>query len=215
MLLLWGDRLSSDSLQFGFKSGTSTTQCTWLVQEVVSHYLREGSYPLAVVLDCSKAFDLCKFDKLFSEVLKKGMPPIIVRVLMFMYEEQYAWVRWGKARSAMFNIVNGTRQGSIASPDLWSVYLDPLIKQLRELGVGCHIGDIFVGVMAYADDLVLLAPNRAAAEQMLHLCETWAEENNVHFSTDVDPSKSKSKAIFMCGQRTQLAKPSPLVLCGK
>ena len=77
--------MSSDSLQFGFKAGTSTTQCSWLVQEVVGHYLREGSYPLVVVLDCSKAFDLCKFDKLFTAVLEKGMPPIVVRVMMFMY----------------------------------------------------------------------------------------------------------------------------------
>ena len=215
VLLLWGDLLSSDSLQFGFKRGTSTTQCTWLLQEVVGQYLQEGSYPLVVVLDCSKAFDLCKFDKLFTSVLEKGMPPIIVRVLMYMYEEQYAWVRWGDARSATFSIVNGTRQGSIASPDLWSVYMDPLIKQLRELGVGCHVGGIFMGVLAYADDLVLLAPNRAAAQQMLALCEAWAKENNVFFSTDEDPKKSKSKAVFICGQRDQLAKPAPLVLCGK
>ena len=74
-----------------------------------------GSNPLLVVLDCSKAFDLCKFDKLFKNVLEKGVPPIVVHVLMYMYEEQYAWVRWGEARSELFTIVNGTRQGSIAS----------------------------------------------------------------------------------------------------
>ena len=215
ILLLWGETLSSDSLQFGFKAGTSTTQCSWLVQEVVGHYLREGSYPLVVVLDCSKAFDLCKFDKLFTAVLEKGMPPIVVRVMMFMYEEQYAWVRWGEARSTTFSIINGTRQGSIASPDLWSVYLDSLLKDLRALGVGCHVGQKFMGVMAYADDLVLLAPNRAAADQMLSLCESWAAENNVQFSTDPDPKKSKSKVIFMCGLRSNLTKPSPLTLCGR
>ena len=58
-------------------------------------------------------------------------------------------------------------QGSIASPDLLSMYLDPLIKDLRALGVGCHVGELCMGVMAYAYDLVLLAPNRAAAEEML------------------------------------------------
>jgi hypothetical protein len=198
VLLIWGDLLSSDTLQFGFKKGTSTTQCSWLVQEVVGHYLREGSHPLVVFLDCSKAFDLCKFDKLFTSILDKGMPPIIVRVLMHIYEEQYAWVRWGRARSSRFPISNGTRQGSIASPDLWSVYLDPLLKQLRRLGVGCHVGNMFMGVMAYADDLILLAPNRATAAQMLGVCEAWARDNNVMFSTDVDPKKSKSKVIFMC-----------------
>ena len=212
VLLIWGDILSSDHLQFGYKKGTSTSQCSWLVQEVVGHYLREGSHPLVVVLDCSKAFDLCQFDKLFTLVLEKGIPPIIVRVFMHMYEEQYAWVRWGNAR---FPIVNGTRQGSIASPTFWSVYMDPLLKQLRNLGVGCHVGNVYMGVVAYADDLVLLAPNRAAAVQMLGVCEAWARDSNVHFSTDADPNKSKSKVIFMCGQKTQQSKPAPVSLCGR
>ena len=119
------------------------------------------------------------------------MPPVVVRVLMYMYEEQYAWVRWGQARSDVFKIVNGTRQGAIASPDLWSVYLDPLLKNLRRLGVDCHVGNLFIGVLAYADVLLLLAPNREAGPQMLALCEAWAKENNVQFSTDKDPKKSK------------------------
>ena len=93
---------------------------------------------------------------------------------MYMYEEQYAWIRWGDARSEIFPIVNGTRQGSIASPNLWSVYLDPVIKQLRELGVGCHVGSMFMGVLAYADDLILLAHNKDAAEQMIAFSESWA-----------------------------------------
>ena len=38
VILLWGDLLHSDSLQFGFKSGVSTTQCSWLVMEVVGYY---------------------------------------------------------------------------------------------------------------------------------------------------------------------------------
>ena len=80
----------------------------------------------------------------------------------------------GESRSETFSISNGTRQGSIASPDLWSVYLDPLIESLRDLGVWCHVGELFMGVLAYADDLVLLAPNRAAVEQMLEMCESWA-----------------------------------------
>ena len=36
ILLVWGDLLCSDSMQFGFKSGASTTQCTWLVNEVTT-----------------------------------------------------------------------------------------------------------------------------------------------------------------------------------
>ena len=37
ILLVWVHLLASDTLQFGFKEKTRTTQCTWLVSEVVQH----------------------------------------------------------------------------------------------------------------------------------------------------------------------------------
>ena len=50
----------------------------------MGHSLREGPKPLVVVLDCNKAFNLCKFDKLFKSVLEKGKPPIVDHVLMYI-----------------------------------------------------------------------------------------------------------------------------------
>ena len=61
ILLVWGDKLSSDSLQFGFKDGASTTQCSWLVMEVAQYFLRKETPIIATLLDCSKAFDKCLF----------------------------------------------------------------------------------------------------------------------------------------------------------
>jgi hypothetical protein len=63
VLLVWGHLLASDSLQFGYKAKTSTTQCSWLVMEVCDYYLKRGTPVICVTLDCSKAFDKCKFDK--------------------------------------------------------------------------------------------------------------------------------------------------------
>ena len=68
------------------------------------------------LLDCSKAFDTCKFSILFSKLLDRNVPPIVLRVLIVVYEDQYAWVKWGGARSSMFMISNGTKQGSVLSP---------------------------------------------------------------------------------------------------
>ena len=50
----------------------------------------------------------------------------------------------------------------------------------------------FCGVVCYADDLCLMAPNRSSMEMMLKMCEEFATENNLQFSTDPDPAKSKS-----------------------
>ena len=215
ILSLWGHLLSSDSLQFGFKGKTSTTQCSWLVTEVVQHYLRNGSNPIVTVLDCSKAFDTCRFSTLFSSLLDKGVPGIVVRVMMTVYQEQYAWVSWGQAKSDLFPILNGTRQGSVASPVLWSVYCDPLIQELRELGVGAHVGGLFMGVTMYADDLLLIAPTRGAMQQMLQVCDSFAGRYNICFSTDPTPSKSKSKCIYMVGNKRNLVKPAALMLGDK
>ena len=179
--------------------------------------MRQGSRPVAVVLDCTKAFDLARFDILFGRLLDRSIPAIVVRVLSFSYSEQLAWVRWGRAcTSASFDIKNGTRQGSVASPAFWSVYLDPLFALLRESGFGCHIGGIFVGVVGYADDHLLLAPTRDAAQKMLQICEAFTNEKNIKFNTREEPAKSKSKALFVVGpQGRTLPRPVPLVLCGR
>ena len=49
-----------------------------------------------------------------------------------------------------------------------------------------------MGAMGYADDLVLLAPTRTAMELMLKACEEFGKRNNLQFSTDPDPAKSKT-----------------------
>ena len=212
ILNLWGHLLSSDSLQFGYKAKTSTIHCTWLVSEVVQHMLRGGINPILTVLDCSKAFDKCKFSILFNRLLDKGLPPIVVRIIVFIYTEQFCWVKWGDSKSSFFKVTNGTRQGAILSPFFWAVYADPLISRLRSLGVGVHIGGLFMGCVLYADDLLLIAPSRSAMQRMLEEINAFAKEVNITFSSDEDPNKSKSKCIFVIGKKANITKPAPLML---
>ena len=181
----------------------------------MGHFLRNGSNPILTLLDCSRAFDTCRFDILFTKLLRRKVPPIVVRTLIYVYEEQYAWVKWGGARSSIFPIINGTRQGSILSPALFAVYVDDLIQELRDLGLGCHVAGLYYGVVGFCDDILLLAPSRDAMELMLATCEKFALMNNLRFSTDPNPAKSKSKCIFICGKKTNLPKPVPLTLYGE
>ena len=141
-----------------------------MVQEVASYFLRIGKPCIVTLLNCTKAFDLCKFSTLFEKLRKKGLPPIVIRVLMYIYEHQYAWVRWGDAKSSIFGIVNGTRQGSVLSPTIFAIYIDDLLKELQNLGVGCYLGDKFMGADGFADDLALIAPTHGAVQLMLETC---------------------------------------------
>ena len=216
VLILWGDKLTSDSLQFGFKKSVSTTHCSWLVTEVANYYVQRGGRVHACFLDCSKAFDKVLFNKLFLKMLAKGVPPVVVRVLIYAYQEQKGWVRLGKHKSEEFDITNGTRQGSVLSPFLFAAcYLDDLLVQLRQSELGCYVAGVWVGCTAYADDLALLAPNREVLQKMVTICENYGKEHNLVFSTDPNPAKSKTKCILFCGSNTRVKYPNPVVLDNK
>ena len=62
---------------------------------------------------------------------------------------------------------------------------------LTRLGIECNIGSLYVGLVAYADDVLLLAPNRSAAQFMLTVSERIAKSSNISFSLNEDPRKSK------------------------
>ena len=73
-----------------------------------------------------------------------------------------------------FPVSRGVQQlGGIISPILFALYIDDLLYELEQSGVGCFWDDQFVGALAYADDLTLLAPSPAALRRFLFICEQF------------------------------------------
>ena len=127
-----------------------------------------------------------------AKLLKRGVPTIVVRILVFIYSNQEAWVKWGNTHSAKFGISNGTRQGSVLSPAIFSVYIDEILIELRKLGLGCRVGGMWMAAVGFADDLLLMAPSRFAMMNMLNVCEKYAETHNLLFSTQISQSQNVS-----------------------
>lgn len=98
-------------------------------------------------------------------------------------------VRYNSVVSDFFVPRNGVKQGGVLSPTLFSVYMDGLIQELQESGVGCYVGRKFCGIVSYADDIMLLAPSQRAMKRMLTICDNYAEKVRVKFNG------AKSKAL--------------------
>ena len=77
----------------------------------------------------------------------------------------------------------------------FSTYLDPLIYSLRNSGHGCRINERWYGAFFYADDGLLLTTSIEGLQKMVSICETHAIANDLMFSTDPIPSKSKTKCM--------------------
>ena len=162
----------------------------------------------ACLLDCSKAFDKSRVDKLFEKLNASNCGSGI-------FQEQEGWFKLGGRRSSSFSITNGTRQGSVLSPLLFSVYLDDLLTELRKLQLGCHIGGWWYGAFGYADDLILMASNKEVLQRMVTVCEKYGRHHNLVFSTDPSPDKSKAKCLLLCGRASNVWYPAPGMLDGK
>ena len=211
ILSVFGEHLQLEGLQFGYQSEVSTTMCTWLAVETISHFMRNGSEVYTCLMDMSKAFDRVQHSLLFKKLLDQGMPPIIVRFILVSYKRQSANVRWNGETSNHFEIGNGVKQGAIISAVLYCVYTNGLFEELRRIKAGCYIGRDFVGVLGYADDLFLLSPTLDGLQDMLKVCEKYAKQYNLAFSTNENPNKSKTKCLAFLHKERELRQ---LKLCG-
>ena len=164
-------------------------------------------------MDCSQAFDTIQHSKLFQKLLYVGVPPVVVRLMIYLYKKQTADVRWKNKYSFEFSIRNEVRQGAVLSPILFCFYMDNLFNLLRDSRNGCWIMDYYAGVFGYADDLLLLCPSRSGLQNMLDIAEEYAKDHKISFSTEVNPSKSKPKGIIF-SSRQEVNDPEPLILNG-
>jgi len=60
--------------------------------------------------------------------------------------------------------------------------MDSLITRLRKADLGCHMGGVFVGVVAYADDLLLVSASVVQLQRMLNICYSQAEKVGIQFN---------------------------------
>ena len=199
---------TASSYQYGFQAGSSTTLCTWAVTETVNYFTSRGSSVYACFLDLRKAFDLVKLPMMFSK-LENRLSPIYLRLILSCYENQSCCVRWNSTDSSTFTTANGVRQGSSVSPSMFSIYIDDMFKELERSGLGCYIGSQFMGVHGYADDVVLLSPDRAGLQRMMDICTSYCEKHGIQISVDANPKKSKTKTMVFNGKN---GKPANIMI---
>jgi len=73
------------------------------------------------------------------------------------YSKSFVIVKWNGCVSIPYQMFAGVRQGGALSPVLFAVYINNLIVALKKSDLGCHIGNTYIGILMYADDLLLIS----------------------------------------------------------
>ena len=176
-----------DVYQFGFQKGVSTALCTRAFKSTVEYYRLNGSHVFCCFIDFKKAFDRVDYWLLFTKILDSNKTQLCyaaTRLLAYWYSHQQVFVRWQGNYSESFNIGRGVRQGGMLSPFLFKLYVRDMIKMVVGSEIGCNIAGCFVNILAYADDMVLLAPSWRGLQRLLNIIEEAAVAIDMCFNTN-------------------------------
>jgi Reverse transcriptase (RNA-dependent DNA polymerase) len=153
---------------------------------------------ICTFLDASKAFYRLHYCKLFKLLLKLQLPAHTLWVLINLYTNSCVRIAWGAIISDYFSVINGVKQSAVLSLVLFYVYIHDLLLSLKKAGFGCYIGAHFVGTLAYADDIVFVAPSATALRKMLAICEGYVDEYCICFNA----AKSEYLVILLISRHS-------------
>ena len=79
--------------------------------------------------------------------------------------------------SDRFMVERDVKQGSVLSPTLFLLVMDPLLKQLQASGLGLSVNQYYAGGYLHADDIRTLATSEESLQQQVALVKAFADRS--------------------------------------
>ena len=109
-------------------------------------------------IDFYKCFDMIDRNMLFFKLTEFGIDGKMYQTLKRIYMDTSSCVNVNNKMTDWFTTENGYRQGDVNSPTAFSMLINGLLNELNSCGIGVRINsELIVSVLAFADDIVLLA----------------------------------------------------------
>ncbi|KAE8737168.1 hypothetical protein FOCC_FOCC017371, partial [Frankliniella occidentalis] len=123
-----------------------------------------------VFVDFAKAYDSIDRAVLWQRMEEMGIPSKLIRMMQVLCRRTRNRVRATGYLSEDFLTTSGVRQGDSLSPTMFNLALESAMRRVL-----ARIGKD-VRLMAYADDIVILAPERGQLEEAMRILIKECEE---------------------------------------
>ena len=153
----------------------------------------QGERPFLCFNDIEKAFDSVEFPVLLSHLFSAGMS---WRLIKSWYHSPTSRVKHDNSLSSSFPICRGVKQGSVLSPSLFLIVMNPLLQRMRRLKCGSSIDGTFAGTAIHADDVRIIVPS-------IHSVASQFSEIDA-FTSDVGLRLNTSKLELIQVSQTQI-----------
>ena len=201
--------------QNGFRANRSCEDHIFVMDSLINTRLKDNKSLYAAFIDFTKAFDLVDRDLLFLQLLNNGLDGNLYFALKSLYVQTSANIRVNNYTTDWFDINNGVRQGDPLSPTLFSIFINDLIKEVEQAGIGVKYLNDIINILVFADDVVVLAENPDDLQILLDIvsqwCSKWRLSTNNDKSAVVHFRKSRIQRctkVFTLQNRALLTVPN-------
>ena len=176
--------------QAGFRRGLGTQHHLFGLRHFITRHARPGQHGLLVCqIDFEKAFDRVDRKLLWERLKERGVSGEMLDALRRCYDKVELRVKVNGKRGTPVESVQGVKQGCPLSPALFGLFIETFADYVdaHDRRAGCvHnpvLGSRGVPELLYADDMTLLATNRARMQFLLdrlaEYCEAFGMSLNV------------------------------------
>ncbi|RNA04086.1 RNA-directed DNA polymerase from mobile element jockey-like, partial [Brachionus plicatilis] len=169
--------------QFGFANKSSCNHAVFALKETILNTIKKNKAVYAVAIDASKAFDKINRKNLFHTLIGK-IKPIIWRSLKNYYRCSMAYIEKEGEISEIFKTTIGVKQGGPLSPKLFAIYIEELVELVEKENLGIKIQDLQIGIILYADDIIILSDDEKKIQRALEICEEFGSKKEIKFNPD-------------------------------
>ena len=186
--------------QTAYRKRVSCAEAIFSTLEVISQHSQKNEKMYMCFYDLQKAFDSVLYPILFKRVYDSGVNGKSWRLICSWYNQPKSMVRVSGHLTPLFTLERGVLQGSVLSPILFLLVMDPLLQTLENKNLGPNISGTYVGAFAHADDIRTVTSSTFTLQQQIYTVQSFAKENGLALNPTtcevllVSSSKSVSSA---------------------
>ena len=143
-------------------------------------------------LDYEKSFDRVRHEPLMQCLSEIGVDGKDTKIIRNLYWDQTASVRIMNELSEEIRIQQGVRQGCVASPTLFNLYTENILRHIINMK-GVNVGGTNYNNqnLRYADDTALLAGNEKELSELI----SKINEVGKQFGMEINIKKTKAMVV--------------------
>ena len=175
-------------LQFGSRENRRTTDALFILKSAIDWHKKKSVPLYAAFIDFKKAFDMVWHDALLLKLSKIGIGGNFIKVIMDLYSGISSCVKIENKRTEYFSCLKGVRQGDGLSSTLYNLFINDIVDVMHmEDSDPFKIGNTSIGLLLYADDVVILSSSKNGLQKSLDKLGAYTKK----WKLPINTSKSK------------------------